>query len=245
MSGLSGPATSTQLIEPGDVLEVTIVAGISELGPFVVPVRVGDNGAGALPVIGEVPLAGLELEQAEQLIHAAVMSGGLYRNPHVTVVMKKKRMNRITVIGAVNEPGTYALTRSNCDLLAAFVAAEGLSKDAGTEVEIKSPEIRSFTPQEQRPNLMAGVPGQQVSFNTTVQNTPSQRVRINLVSASRSGQGVMLNDGDVVMVQRRDPNPIKVMGLINKPGEIELPMNRNMRLLDALALSGGLKSPLA
>jgi polysaccharide export outer membrane protein len=71
-------------------------------------------------------------------------------------------------------------------------------------------------------------------------------VRIDLVSAAQEGRGgVYLDDGDVVMVPRRDPKPIHVMGLVRKPGQYELPVRQEMRLLDAIALAGGLDIPWA
>jgi polysaccharide export outer membrane protein len=48
-----------------------------------------------------------------------------------------------------------------------------------------------------------------------------------------------VQDGDVVMVQRREPQSIDVLGLVSKPGRFELPTNKELTLLDALALAGG------
>ena len=42
------------------------------------------------------------------------------------------------------------------------------------------------------------------------------------------------------MVPQLDQNPIQVLGLIRKPGEYKLPTDRDLRVLDALALAGGL-----
>ncbi|MDH3716878.1 MAG: SLBB domain-containing protein [Planctomycetota bacterium] len=243
LSRLSGFAVSNELIEPGDVLEVTIVAGITEHGPLTIPVRVSDNGSAGIPLLGEVALAGMELEQAEQAIRAAAVTQGVYRNPHVTVVMEKKRVNKITVVGAVEKPGTYELPRGSSDLLAALVAASGLSEEAGTEVEIRSPARRLYGLPNQRQDLMASYPGQPPAPDTQLSQPRS--LRINLMSASQSGQEVNLADGDVVMVLKRDPNPIQVMGLVRKPNKYELPTNREMYVLDAIAGAGGVSSQLA
>jgi polysaccharide export outer membrane protein len=70
--------------------------------------------------------------------------------------------------------------------------------------------------------------------------------RVNLVAAAKEGRGgYYLEDGDVVMVEKRDPLPIHVIGLVRKPGQYDLPTHREVRVLDALALAGGLDIPWA
>ena len=183
----------------------------------------------------------MELEQAEQVIRQAAITRGLYRNPHVTVVMDKKRVSKITVIGAVKKPGLYELPRSSCNLLSAFVAAGGLNSDAGMDIEVRSPARRPLSPPQERGNRLAGY-----SVDPAVaRQSTSRSVSINLISASQAGRGVNLKDGDVVMVPKRDQNPIQVLGLVRKPGEYKLPMDRELHLLDAIALAGGLSSPVA
>ena len=52
-------------------------------------------------------------------------------------------------------------------------------------------------------------------------------------------------DGDVVVVRRRAVKPIYVMGLVQHPGEVKLPPNQNLQVLDALAMAGDRTTPLA
>ena len=92
LSRLSGFAASNLSIEPGDVIEVTIIAGVADQRPLSVPLRIGDDGIALVPLLGQISLAGMELKQAEQVIRQAAITRGLYRNPHVTVVMDKKRI---------------------------------------------------------------------------------------------------------------------------------------------------------
>ncbi len=71
-------------------------------------------------------------------------------------------------------------------------------------------------------------------------------MRIDLVSATKPGAGKpnwYLDDGDVVMVENRDPQPVQVIGLVGKPGQFQLPANKDLRLLDALAMAGGAATP--
>ena len=101
LSRLSGFTSSAVSIEPGDVIEVTVIGGVADKQPLTVPVRIGDDGVALVPLLGQIAIAGMELEQAELVIRQAAISRGVYRNPHVTVVMEKKRVSKITVIGAV------------------------------------------------------------------------------------------------------------------------------------------------
>ncbi len=244
LTKLSGYTVSSELIEPGDVLEVSLVSGYADRGAVTTPVRVSDNGNANIPLVGMVAVAGLELEGAEQAIRAAAIGRGIYTNPHVIVVMEQKRVNKITVIGAVNKPGVYELPRASSDMLAALVAAGGLSDDAGTEVELRSP-ARPATRAADR-DLVAGVAPQPVGYAQQPQFEPARSVRIDLVAASRSGQGgVPLRDGDVLMVTKRDPKPIHVIGLVRKPGQYEMPPNKNLHVLDAIAMAGGIDSSVA
>nr|NIP86808.1 hypothetical protein [Planctomycetales bacterium] len=137
LTKLSGYTVSSELIEAGDVLKVSVVSGYADRGAVTTPVRVSDNGTANIPLVGPVALAGLELEGAEQAIRGAAIGRGIYTNPHVIVVMEQKRVNKVTVIGAVNKPGVYELPRTSSDMLAALVAAGGLSDEAGTEVELR------------------------------------------------------------------------------------------------------------
>ena len=91
-----------------------------------------------------------------------------------------------------------------------------------------------------------GPEGQPVAYNQPAGMRPPESVRIDLVAASQSGQGgVPLDDGDVLMVMKRDPKPVHVMGLVRKPGQYEMPPNQEMHVLDAIALAGGITSSVA
>ena len=135
LSRLSMSTTSSSLIEPEDVVDVTISSGLEEAGRITpTPVRVGDNGIATIALIGQVPLAGLEPFQAEQRIATAAIDRGLFKAPQVTVTMRKKAVNRITVVGAVKEQGTIELPKGQSTLLAALMAAGSLDEKAGTEI---------------------------------------------------------------------------------------------------------------
>jgi polysaccharide biosynthesis/export protein len=247
LSGLSHYATNSELIDRGDVLEVTVVTNYSTLATTTTPVRVTDDGTVDVPLIGPVPVAGLESEAAEQAIAAAAISRGIFQKPHITVTMKRQRSNRVTVIGGVKQPGVYSLARGSSSLLASLVAAGGLAEDAGPDVEIRHalPAVPAPRPGAAPPMPEPPGPEMTPSLATPPAGPPpaaspaSPLVHVNLAKAATEGDSrYPVQDGDVVIVGKRAPKPIYVLGLVHKPGEYRLPNNQNMQVLDALALAG-------
>ena len=112
-------------------------------------IRVSEDGAVTVPLVGPIQLAGLRLTGAEEAIRAESVRRGVYRDPHVSVLIKERRANRVTVVGEVEEPSTYELPTASSDLLAALVAAGGFTEDADTVVEIRRP----LAPPLRRPAL--------------------------------------------------------------------------------------------
>jgi len=235
LSQLSTFSVSSERIDRGDVLEVTVVTDSGSVKNSTTPVRVDRDGSGNVPLIGPVALAGLELDEAEQRIAAEGIARGVFQRPHVTVTMKRQRTNRITVIGAVAEPGVYEIPRTQCSLLAALVEAGGLSEDAGREVELRRPTARS-----------PGSSNVILAAHETPVSAGPQITMVNLATAASEGNGGhYLEDGDVVNVRKRSPKPVYVIGLVNAPGEYEMPQSQDMRVLDALAKAGDRKMGVA
>lgn len=256
---LSMPTASSSLIEPEDVVDVAIASGLESGGQATpTPVRVDDAGVATIALVGAVPLAGLEPFQAEQRIAAAAIERGLYRAPQVTVTMKKKAVNRVTVIGAVEKQGVQELPRSQSTLLAALVAAGSLSAKAGTTIEVRrhGPAAGQMAAHGGSP-----VPGgdvQLVSAISPIRRLPgpggqprrlpmpgqsdasaAETLTIDLAELDAAGRNnVSLMDGDVVRVETRDPTPISVIGLVKKPGQYDMPVGQPVHVLDAIAMAG-------
>jgi len=241
LSGLSDPAVQTDVVHPGDLLEVTLITDFSKWTTSSTPVRVGPDGSIEVPLVGRVHVAGLGIEQAEQTVAAESVTRGIFRTPCITLTLKQPRMNKITVLGAVAKPGVQEIPRTSSTLLAALVAAGGLSKEAGPEVE-----IRRGRPPEETASQRAGDAETSLSANEHSSGLPPGTIRINLATAGKDGSGpCLLEDGDVVHVLKREVPPVSVIGLVHKPGAVEYPSNRPLYFLDAVALAGGVSSPVA
>ncbi len=252
LSGLANYSVSSETIDLGDVLEVTIVTDYGDQPPLTSPVRIRNDGMADIQSIGPVYVAGLELDEAEQAIAAAGVANSKFNYPpHVTVIMERQCMNKITVIGAVEDPGEYEVPRTRCSMLDAIVAAGALSDSASGDVEIRRRTYRAGQPgsRERNPPLIARHDGTRLT--SYVVPEPNQAggprvVRINLIKAAAEGDGgPHLEDGDVVMVMKKVPAPIYVRGLVRNPGEFELSPNRDLYMLQSLALAGGCSLPVA
>ncbi len=169
--------------------------------------------------------------------------------PEVTVTMRQAKMNSITVIGAVNEPKTYKLRPGSSDVLSAIVHAGGLAENAGTMVEIRHPGFRNQLSTPAIAALSDGALGDgivQAGYQDAMPSSAPQSVRIDLITATQQGQaGQHLPDGSIVMVESRDPEAIRVMGLVSKPNEYKYPVGKELMLLDAIALAGGTANVVA
>jgi len=248
LSRLASAAINSELIDRGDVVEITIATGFRDKDTLPQKVRVRDDGVADIPIVGPVHLAGLELVEAEAAISAACIQRQLYRQPNVTVTMAHQRVNRVTVVGAVKKPGVYAIPRGQCDLLAALVAAEGLDENAGTMVEIRNPLRGAPPPDPIADNAPEGVStaGHSLPGTATTAAAPRSSVRVDLVSATKEGTaGYRVEDGAVVMVEKRDPEPVHVLGLVKNPNRYELPVGQDLHVLQAIALAGGVSNPVA
>ena len=238
-TNLAMPAVGSQSIAAGDVLEVTIASGLAAAHTLTWPVRVNvRTGMATMPGIGLLPLAGLTLEGAEASITAACINNGLFWSPNVTVMMKQPFKNRIMVLGGVKEPGVYELARDRSSLLAAIYAAGGLAGDAGSNIEIKHPGLDAGPASSAV--RVAGYSIPQASLTT------AHTVQINLVREAESGSAARyVPDGATVMIEKRDPEPIHVLGLVKKPNRYDFPQAREVRVLDAVAMAGGVASTVA
>lgn len=242
LSGLADPPLQTDVVCPGDVLDIAMVTDFSKLTTSVAPARVAADGSVEVPLVGRVQVAGMELEQAEQVVAAEARVRGIFRNPSITLTMRQPRTNRITVVGAVQEPGVQELPRMSSTLLAALVAAGGLTKEAGPDVEIRRTKSDGGAPVR----LSPGAEGALLSHEQPLGLAGPSVLHVNLATAARDRKTpYLLEDGDVVHVIKRDVPPVSVIGLVQKPGELEYPLNRPLYFLDALAMAGGTSSPVA
>jgi len=111
------------VVGPEDVLRIDVF-DVKELTDL--QVRVDSDGTIGLPLIGRVHTAGLTAYEIQKKLEAAWGKSYL-ENPQVSVFVKEFHAQRVSVIGAVEDPGVYDLPakRTLIDMLS---MAGGLSK---------------------------------------------------------------------------------------------------------------------
>jgi polysaccharide export outer membrane protein len=118
--------TSGYLIQPGDVLQISVWRE-PDLQADVV---VSPDGRLSMPLLGEIDTDGKSIELLRNEIVARIQK--FVPDADVTVMVKQPLGNKIYVIGKVNRPGEYVLNR-NVDVMQALSMAAGIAKFADEE----------------------------------------------------------------------------------------------------------------
>jgi polysaccharide export outer membrane protein len=138
-------------IGPDDLLDVRIpdllsadaatqarqVETVTAAPVFQQGLRVSATGDVPIPFLGDVKADGRTPPALADEIARRLVSGGILRQPHVTVSVAEYRSRVVAVIGSVEKPGMYPLTRPGARLADLVWAAGGPGKDAGRVLEFK------------------------------------------------------------------------------------------------------------
>ncbi len=111
-------------IGPGDLLE----SKVYEAQDLSTSVRVSSKGMVTYPLLGEVELGGLTVQEAERKLDT-LLQAKYIKDPHVNIFIKEYRSKHVSVVGAVKNPGNYeVLNRGH--LLDALAQAGGITENA-------------------------------------------------------------------------------------------------------------------
>ncbi len=112
-------------IGPGDLLDVKVY----EAQDLSTEARVSTRGTVTYPLLGEVDLGGLTVQEAEKRLRG-LLQAKYVKDPHVSIFIKEYRSKKVAVVGAVKNPGDYELLNRG-HLLEAIALAGGLTDNAG------------------------------------------------------------------------------------------------------------------
>jgi polysaccharide biosynthesis/export protein len=193
------------LIGPGDLLHVTVMRE-PELEQRV---RVLDSGDVALPLIGNVHLAGLDPAQAAAAIAAKYVDENFLKHPSVAVFVEEFATLPVSVLGQVAKPGTYAIStpRTLLDLLA---MAGGLTEIADRHIMVeRAPAVK------------------QREEEVFLSNRADDALMAN----------VMIDPGDTILVPKA--GIVYVLGDVGRPGGYTMQNESRMTVLQAIAMAAG------
>ncbi len=99
------PATDDTTLRPGDVFSVRVYGEEEMSGSH----QVAPDGTINFPLLGAVQVEGLEPPAVAAKIQTLLRERDLLRNPHVSVYVEQYASKRVSVMGAVANPGTFPL----------------------------------------------------------------------------------------------------------------------------------------
>ncbi len=99
------PATDDTTFGPGDVFSVRVYGEEAMTGSQ----QVAPDGTINFPLLGAVHVSGLEPTEVAQKIQSELVERDLLRAPHVSVYVEEYVSKRVSVVGAVANPGAFAL----------------------------------------------------------------------------------------------------------------------------------------
>jgi len=209
LGGPPGPIRSDYVIGKEDLLEL----GVFEQPDLTRTVRVSGDGTISLPLLGVVPLAGLSTKQAEEKLRE-LLSDKYLTDPQVWVFVKEAKSRKVSVVGAVEKPGSIEMLGDRT-LLEAISEAGGLTHQAGRDLYVLRPDASGA----------------------------ATRIDIDLDDLMINGNPVLniaLAPGDVINIPIDRVLHVYVDGAVRKPGEVEYKSSRPLTLLQAIAAAGGL-----
>lgn len=114
---------SQTLLKPNDIIKVEV---FDEPKVSVPGTTINNSGDATLPLLGQVNLSKLNLEQAAEKIKQLYQMDYIV-DPKVTVMLLKEAEKIVSILGAVNKTGQIAIPPSGLDLSTALATVGGLS----------------------------------------------------------------------------------------------------------------------
>ncbi|MEM8805209.1 MAG: SLBB domain-containing protein [Cyanobacteria bacterium P01_G01_bin.38] len=239
------------LLGVGDYLRVDVFNIPDYGGEF----RVLSGGVLNLPVVGQVTVEGLSLEQAA--IHIEQTLAPFVRRPRVTLSVLEARPLQIAIAGEVSRPGTYQIEEDGAGNAAPEVPTlTQVIELAGGITQLA--DIRQIEVQRQLPPTSAALPSDLPSGSLSRESVHAQTLSIDLWALLQEGdldEDIRLQDGDRILIPTAtalnpdeaadlasasfspDEISINVVGEVDTPGTINVPPNTPLN--QALLMAGG------
>ncbi len=119
------------VLHPGDGINVSVY-GVPD---YKITARIAGDGNVDLPLIGSTHVAGLTVEQAQELVAKKLIDGQMIISPDVLISVAESNVDIIGVMGEVNAPRAIPAF-APMSLFDALSAAGGLKADASHNISI-------------------------------------------------------------------------------------------------------------
>ncbi|HEV8307170.1 MAG TPA: polysaccharide biosynthesis/export family protein, partial [Methylomirabilota bacterium] len=129
-------------LAPGDQIAVQ-VHGQEDLTRTL---RVSQGGTITFPFLGEVAVGGRSVKEVEQTLETG-LRGGYLLQPKVNVTVSEYQGRQFAVMGAVQQPGAFALKTNHTTVLGALSEAKGVRENADRVAYVVRARPRAGEPQ--------------------------------------------------------------------------------------------------
>ncbi len=217
---LKGTRAPSYILGPNDQITVDVV----ELPEFYGKTyRLDADGSVSLPLVGRVQAAGLTLSQFEADLRSRLTTQ--VKTPHLVTSVVETRSQPVSVMGAVNTPGTQQLM-GNRTLFDVLALAGGVKPDAGDIIKV------TRRADEGRLDL----PGA-AQDPATGRMTAEVNLR-DVVDLKNPAVNIPVRPYDEISVT--PAQLLYVVGNVKKPGAIALTRSHSISTLEALSMAEGL-----
>lgn len=134
------PATDDTTLGPGDVFTVRVYGEEELSGSH----QVAPDGTIDFPLLGSVDVNGLEPPEVADRVRDLLKERRLLRDPHVSVYVERYVSKRVSVVGAVANPGTFVL-EPGMTVVEAISMAGGFSSLADRDGTVVTRRVGSET----------------------------------------------------------------------------------------------------
>ena len=215
------------VLGPEDVVNIDVF-NVPELSKSV---RIANDGAISLPLIGRVQAAGLTAEQLQQDLREKWGENYL-QDPQVTVFVQEFKAKPVSVIGAVEKPGLYPLAGSR-------TLVEMLSMAGGFGKKGTSPAGRTVLVTRK-----SGFGDLQPVDGMHMRGSDQLEIDLNrLLSTRDEALNIEVKPLDIISVSKAEV--VYVVGAVKRAGGFVLEDRPTMTVLQAVAMAEGLTGTAA
>ena len=174
--------------------------------------RVTTDGYISFPLLDKVEVKGLTAQELEEKLKTLLEKDYLVK-AEVLVFIEEYHSRQVSVIGEVNTPGKFTMpTEKDLTLLEGIAMAGGFNKDADIN----------------RAKVMRYEDGEKKTIDINVKDITERGLK---------DKDITLKPDDVVFVPKS--YFFSVTGEVHSPGKINMPTERDITLLEAIAMVGG------
>lgn len=189
----------------GDSLRISVF-----LSPeLTTEVRISEAGTVSLPMIGQLNVAGLSVNQVENLIATKLKQGNFIQNAQVTASISAFRAHQVSILGNVARPGRYPLEVKGLKLTDLLATAGGVTASGG--------DIMILTRVNERGEV-----------------TKTEIDLASIFLKNEQTQNISLKGGDSIYVDKQPQ--FFIYGQIGRPGVY--PLDRGLTVSQAIAKGG-------